>query len=171
MALVDERLPFLKEKQVHGQRQLLQTDLLGARLLGFDDADVLLHGQLLRCLRFGWQLQRLSEPGLELLQLRVFFLHQSSALELVQDLQQIEVALMQLLVLEVGPREPVAADVAVDLDLRTLVLDVALYALQSLDLLQTSEALDLESLALIFNVLLKVLQEDALLHLLRGAAV
>ena len=78
---------------------------------------------------------------------------------------------MQLLVLEVGSREPVAADVAVDLDLRTLVLDVALDALQSLDLLQTSEALDLESLALIFDVLLKVLQEYALLHLLRGAPV
>ena len=52
---------------------------------------------------------------------------------------------MQLLVLEVGSREPVAAQVAVHLDLRTLVLDVALDALQSLDLLQTSEALDLES--------------------------
>ena len=75
LALVDERLPFLKEKQVHGQRQLLQTDLLGARLLGLDDADILLHGQLLRCLRFGGQLQLLSKPGLELLQLRVFFLH------------------------------------------------------------------------------------------------
>ena len=78
---------------------------------------------------------------------------------------------MQLLVLEVGSREPVAAQVAVDLDLRTLVLDVALDALKGLNLLQTSKAFDFESLALIFDVLLEVLQEDALLHLLRGAPV
>lgn len=39
------------------------------------------------------------------------------ALELVEDLEQVEVTLMQLLVFEVGSSEPVAAHVAIDLDL------------------------------------------------------
>ena len=89
----------------------------------------------------------------------------------MEDLEQVEVTLMELLVFEVGPGKPVAADVAVDFDLRALVFDVSFKPFESLYFLCTGKTIDLKSEALILDVLLQVLKVHALLHLAWVAAV
>jgi len=75
------------------------------------------------------------------------------------------------LALELLAGDPLSAEVAVDLELGALVLDVALDALEGLNFLSTGEALDFESLALVLDMLLQLLEQNAELLLVGIAAV
>lgn len=74
-------------------------------------------------------------------------------------------ALVDVRVLEVLSGKPLATAVARDLHHGTFVLQVSLDTLQSPDFLEAREALDLETRALVLDVLFKVRHEDTLLHL------
>ena len=171
LSLVDERLAFLEKQQLHRQRQLLEADLLRLCLLGFDKDDVLFHCELFWRLLIVRQCQCSGKFLLEFFHLRILLLFCARSLELMQNLQQVVVTLVDLLVFEICSCKPVAAHVAVDLDLRTFVLDVPLRTLEGLDTLEAGKAFDLEAETLVLDVLLEVAQVDALLHLLGITAV
>ena len=78
---------------------------------------------------------------------------------------------MELGHLELLSLEPVTAEIAIDLEFGALVFQMFLNSLERLDLLGATEALYFESLALVLDMLLEVLQVDALLDLRLVAAV
>ena len=84
------------------------------------------------------------------------------SLELVDNLLEFFLTGVQLLVFEVFSGPPVAAVLAVDLELGAVELEVVGDAFESLDLFLAAETLDLEALALVVDVLFKVFQVDAL---------
>ena len=66
---------------------------------------------------------------------------------------------------------PVAAEVAIDLELGTVIFQMLVDALDSLDGLTAGETDYFHALAFVENVALKVLQEHALLDLVLVASV
>ena len=78
---------------------------------------------------------------------------------------------MVLRVLELLSLIPIAAEVAIDLELRTVVFQMFLNSLDSLDGLAAGETVDLHALALVENMALEVLEEHALLDLVLIASV
>lgn len=72
---------------------------------------------------------------------------------------------MELLILKLVPRYPISTEIAIDPKLRAFILDMALDAFQSFNLFETGETLNFKSLALIFNVLLKVFEVNLLFEL------
>ena len=90
----------------------------------------------------------------------------SKTLKLVKDTHEFPMARMELLHLKLFSLEPVSAKVAINLELRTSVLQVLLNSFEGLDGLRTAEALDFEALALDIDVLLKIFEIDTLLDLI-----
>ena len=166
VSLVDERLALLEAQQVQGKRKLIHARMGHTRMiLSLGQLNVFLHGQLLWRLRAIRKLQGAGKLLLKFFELLVLLILNVVALELLQDLADIVMAMMQFLVLEVGASEPITTQVAINFDLGTFELNVLLDAFECLDLLEASETLNLEAVALVLDVLLQVLQVHALLNL------
>lgn len=95
----------------------------------------------------------------------------SISLELFKNVGELGLARVLLGVLELLSLIPVAAEVAIDLELRTVVFQMLVDALESLDGLAAGDTDYLHALALVENVALEVLQEHALLDLVLVAPV
>jgi hypothetical protein len=78
-------------------------------------------------------------------------------LEFIKDRSQLPIARMKVRVLELLSLVPVSTKVAVNLELRAIVLQMLVDAFDRLHYLSTGDTLDLHTLAFVFNVLFKVL--------------